>query len=92
MYKDLKKLYDETQTIVFNMAITHLVDIGHRNALEITDKDIEELEGNGLMTKEFVQALVRISRDIARVSTPTQILQFAQVQKLYDTKLYKQGK
>ena len=60
---------------VFPMAVAHLLDIGFRQALKITDKDIEGLEGNGIMTQEFVQDLVRASREIARrCDSPTSLI------------------
>lgn len=89
MYKDLKKIYDKNHVVLFNMAFTHLMDIGWRNVIEITDKEIEELEGNGMMTKDFVQDLVRLTRELARTAQPVELIQFAQVQKLYDTRGYK---
>ena len=89
MYKDLKKIYDENHVVLFNMAVTHLIDIGWRNAIDITDKEIDELEGNGMMTKEFVQDLMRLTRELAKTAQPVELIQFAQVEKLYDTRGYK---
>ena len=77
MYKDLKKIYDKNHVVLFNMAFTHLMDIGWRNVIEITDKEIEELEGNGMMTKDFVQDLVRLTRELARTAQPVELIQFA---------------
>ncbi len=89
MYKDLKKIYDKNHVVLFNMAFTHLRDIGWRNAIDISDKEIEELEGNGMMTKEFVQDLMRLTRELAKTAQPVELSQFAQVEKLYDTRGYK---
>ena len=89
MYKDLKKIYDENHVVLFNMAFTHLMDIGWRNAINITDKEMDELEGNGMMTKEFVQDLMRLTRELAKTARPVELIQFAQVEKLYDTRGYK---
>lgn len=61
------------------MAISYLMDIGFRNAKEITDKDIEEAEGNGLMTKEFVETLMKLARDIANTCEPSELIQLCQV-------------
>lgn len=91
MYADLKKLKDETHPALFNMALSHLLDIGFRQALKIKDSDIEKLEENGLMTRKFVQDLVRLSRQIAQMSSPTEIIQFAQSEQIFDT-LYYNGK
>ena len=90
MYKNLKKLYDETNRATFSMAVSHLIDIGFRAAKEITDEDIEEIEGNGLMTKEFVQDLIRITKEIAvTCESPAELVQFCQVVELFDVKWYK---
>ena len=89
MYKDLKKIYDSTRLDFFTMAVTHLVDIGFRAAEKITDDDIETLEENGLMTKEFVQDLVRLSRELAQTcENPSELIQFCQAIELFDTKWY----
>ena len=92
MYSELKKIYDKTRLDVFSMAITHLIDIGFRKAKEITDDDIEKLEENGLMTKEFVQDIVTLARDIAKVcDNPSELFQFCQSENIFDT-LYYSGK
>ena len=91
-YEKIKKIYDETRLEMFVMAATHLMDIGWQVASKITDTDIEEAEGNGLMTKEFVQALLKISRKIAQTCNPVEFIQFCQVEKLYDTRYFKPRK
>lgn len=40
--------------------------VGIDRAKEITDDEIEAIEGNGLMTKAFCQSMVRCARRIAR--------------------------
>lgn len=40
--------------------------VGIDNAKEITDAEIDAIEGNALMTKAFCQAMVRCARRIAR--------------------------
>ena len=40
--------------------------VGIDKAKEITDEQINSLEGNAIMTKEFCQAMVRCARRIAR--------------------------
>ena len=49
------------------MVLTYtFCQLGQEKAAEITDEEIDQLEANGLMSKEFVQALVRTSRRVAR--------------------------
>lgn len=54
MYKDIKKLYDSYRLDVFSMATTQLMCMGWNEAEKLTDEEIAEQQGNGLMTKGFV--------------------------------------
>lgn len=47
------------------MMVSYIFDKGYSFCKEIADEDIAEIEGNGMMTKEFVQSLVRCARDLA---------------------------
>lgn len=78
-YAEVKKIYNANRLDIFVMAISYLMDIGFRNAKEITDEDIEEAEGNGLMTKGFVEELMKIARDIANVCEPSELIQLCQM-------------
>lgn len=88
MYKDLKVIYNETRLDVFCMAVCYLLDIGYSNAREITDEDIEAMEGNGLMTKGFCQMLAQIARDIAKQTEIPEIIQFCSAEDVFDTQFY----
>ena len=46
--------------------VTYILDNGWEDLKEITEEDILKVEGNGLMTKEFCQALVRASVRICK--------------------------
>lgn len=83
MYEELRKIYDVTRLDYFVMAITYLMDIGFRNAKEITDKEIEQAEGNGIMTKGFVQDLMKTARQIAKVSGPVELAQLCQAKSIF---------
>lgn len=48
------------------MVLTYLFDKGFSFCRSITDEDIENLDGNGLMPKEFVQSLVRCASELAK--------------------------
>lgn len=85
MYKDIKKIYENTRLDAFLMASTHLMDIGWRRATQMTDEQISKVEGNGLMTAEYCQMLCRVARDIAKACSPVEFIQFCQVNELYDT-------
>ena len=90
MYNNLKAIYDKTRLDVFSMAVAHLLDIGFRNAEKITDEDIEQMEGNGLMTQSFVRNLVKLSREIARAcdGNPVELIQFCMTEEVFDIKWY----
>lgn len=83
-YAEVKKIYNANRLDVFVMAISYLMDIGFRNAKEITDEDIDECEGNGLMTKSFCQELMKIARDIANVCEPSELIQLCQAEDVFD--------
>ena len=46
--------------------VTYILDNGWEDLKEFTEEDILKVEGNGLMTKEFCQALVRASVRICK--------------------------
>lgn len=88
-YSELKKFYDKTRLDYFVMAITHLMDIGWRNAEKITDEEIEKCEGNGLMTKDFVQWIQRTAREITRIADGSvELIQFCEAQDVFDIQNY----
>ena len=92
MYKDIKAIYDRERLDIFSMATTHLMCIGWTVAEKITDEDIAAVQGNGFMTKEFCQHLNRVAREIAQTASPVEFIQFCQVEKLYETKGYKNAR
>ena len=59
-----KIIDEEFDSRMGNAVISYIMDEGMGNVKEITDDQIEELEGNGLMTQDFVQSLVRCARRI----------------------------
>ncbi|WP_346961318.1 hypothetical protein [Clostridium sp.] len=62
----LRKIENRVGTGMFNMAISYVIDKGYESCKNITDEDILAQEGSGLMTKDFVQELIRTARDIAQ--------------------------
>lgn len=52
--------------IPYTMILGYILDKGQSMIMKIEDSDIDALEGNGLMTKEFVQGLVRAAREVVR--------------------------
>ena len=84
-YTEIKAIYDKTRLDMFCMMTSYLLDIGFRNAKEITDEEIENAEGNGIMTKEFVQGLMKQAREIANICTPTDLIILCQAEDVFDT-------
>ena len=52
--------------IPYVMILSYIPEKGQTVIEKITDEEIEELEGNGLMTQSFVQRLVRTAREVVR--------------------------
>lgn len=84
-YRELEDLYYKNG-MAFVMAVSHLLSIGVNVASDITDDDIAELEGNGLMTQDYVQDLVRLTREIGKIvhDDPVKIIQFCQTKKIFE--------
>lgn len=62
-----KEICDQTaKGIPYVMILSYILDKGQAMISQIEDSEIEELEGNGLMTKDFVQNLVRAAREVVR--------------------------
>lgn len=63
----VKQIIDEEFDSRMGLAVVQYLceQIGMDNAKKITDEAISAIEGDGLMTKEFCQAMVRCARRIA---------------------------
>lgn len=64
--KVAKIIREEFDTRVSMMVVQYVLDKGTENLKEITEEEILKLEGNGLMTANFVQALVRTGVRISK--------------------------
>lgn len=60
----IKEEFDE-RVVLMALAYT-LGQLGMDNASEITDEEIEAMDGNPMMSKEFVQSLARCARRIGK--------------------------
>jgi len=56
----------EAKGIPYVMIISYIIDKGQATISQIEDEDIDTLEGNGLMTADFVKGLVRAARAVVR--------------------------
>ena len=59
-----KIIEEEFDARMGNAVISYIMSKGIENIKEITDEQISKLEGNGLMTQDFVQSLVRCAKRI----------------------------
>lgn len=92
MYADLKKIYNRTRLDYFAMAVSYLIDIGWRTAKGIDESDIRDAKGNGIMTAEFVQGLMRTAKEIADViNGPAEIIQFCDIEGVFGVENYSNG-
>ena len=78
-----------------NGVISYIMDKGIENVKEITDEQISKLEGNGLMTQDFVQSLVRCARRICNECEWIELIEFIRlhlwcVPIVHDVYLYKE--
>lgn len=64
--EELKKYVESINGIIFRMALSQLMTMGVENASKISDEDIENCKENDMMTKEFVQDLFRVTRELAK--------------------------
>lgn len=91
MYNKLRELYDKNG-VYFNMAVSYLLDVGFTNISNVDEESIyqkaleKERKSDGIpvMTADFQNHLVVLAKEIATVSSPVKLIQFAQKIRLYD--------
>lgn len=90
MYKDLKAIYDKTNTGIFSMSVSHLLSIGFNAAEKITDKQIASVKEQSWATAEFLQKIVSTAKEIAIAcgNNPVELIQFCMVENVFDTEYY----
>lgn len=92
MFKYLEGLFYKTNIAIFSCAVTYVIEKGTETVKNITNEDISNLKGNGLMTAEYCQAIVRTAKDIVKfLDTPTELIQFCNAIDLYETSFYTMG-
>lgn len=91
-YYDTKigKIIDtEFDSRMESAVFSYLMDKGIENIREITDEQIEKMEGNGLMTQRFAQSLVRCAKRICNECEWIEIIEYIRLY-LFCTPLVKQ--
>lgn len=88
-YEKINKVKREQRMEVFAMSVTYLLDKGYDFCKRLTDKDISEAEGNGFMTREFCQCIIRTARNIANAEdSPIEIVQFCSLDDTFELTRY----
>ena len=90
-----KIIEEEFNSRMGNAVVSYIMDKGMSNVKEITDEQIEKLEGNGLMTQDFVQSLVRCARRICNECEWIELIEFIRlhlwcIPTVHDVYLYKE--
>lgn len=75
-----KIIEEEFDSRMGNAVISYIMDKGIENVKEITNEQIEKIEGNGLMTAEFLQSLVRCARRICNECEWIELIEFIRLQ------------
>lgn len=90
-----KIIEEEFDTRIGNAVISYIMDNGIENVKEITDEQISKLEGDGFMTQNFVQSLVRCARRICNECEWIELIEFIRLHLwcdpiVHDVYLYKE--
>lgn len=88
MLKAREIINKETRGVPYVMVISYIMDKGESNIVKITDKQIAGLKENSMMTKEFVQDLVRAAREVCRNCTQSDIVQLIKAEWCCDGEEY----
>ena len=80
MYKKLQQIECAFGKHIFGLAIGVLLDEGVKSISELTDEQIEELNGNSFISTELWQTIVKVARSIATTikSDPSLIISYCQ--------------
>ena len=88
-YTKILEIKNSCRLDYFVMACSYYFDIGYSGAKEITERAIQKAEGNGLMTKECVQWIMKTAKRIAEISEgPIDLVQFCMAEDIFETQYY----
>ena len=90
-----KIIEEEFDSRMGNAVISYIMDKGMENVKKITDEQIRQIVGNGLMTAEFLQSLVRCARRICNECEWIELIEFIRLYlwcppTVHDVYLYKE--
>lgn len=90
-----KIIEEEFDSRMGNAVISYIMDKGIENVKKITDEEIKDLEGNGLMTQGSVQSFVRCARRICNECEWIELIEFIRLYlwctpTVHDVYLYKE--
>lgn len=79
--KELKEYISKNfDTRMEDAVFSYILEKGFDSLKKISDDDINQLEGSGLMTTAFVQALVRSAVYICKSYTPIDIMRYIRLE------------
>ena len=88
-YEKILEIKRKTREDYFVMACSYFFDIGYQAAKKITDEEIINVKGNGIMTKDFCEWLMKTAREIANVcESGIDLVQFCMAEDIYDIASY----
>lgn len=88
-YEQLLRIKNESRVDHFALALGYFFDIGYQAASEITDEDIANAEGNGIMKKDFVQWMMKTVRLFTEVTdSAIEVIQFCMVEDIFEIRWY----
>lgn len=74
-----KIIKEEFDLRMGNVVFSYIMDKGIKFIKQITDEQISKIEGNGLMTADFVQSLVRCARRICNECEWIEMIEFIRI-------------
>lgn len=91
-YEKIKNLQNENE-LIFNMAINWLIDIGVRQAKNITEEDIEKAH-IPMFSDDYAKLLYRMTKELADIEEEDtlSVYKFIQIEKPFNTTGFKPRK
>lgn len=88
-YNNLLKIKSSCRIDYFCMVCSYFFDIGYQGAKSISDKDIENVQANGMFSKDFNEWLMKTAKEIAdTISSAIELVQFCMAEDIFDIRLF----
>ncbi len=88
-YEKLLKIKQKCRVDFFAMALAYFFDIGYSQAKALTNEEISNTQGNGFMTKDFCENLMRTAREIAETAeNAIDVVMFCMAEDIFDIEMF----